>query len=77
LKELIQRMSIPIDMVEEVVMGNVSQPADAANVARVAALRAGIPDACPAHTVHRNCASGMQALTTAANKILAGEISIA
>ena len=36
------------------------------------ALRAGVPRSVPAHTVARNCASGMQAVTTAATEILAG-----
>jgi len=42
--------------------------ADAANVARVIALRSGIPESVPAMTVHRNCASGCEALTQAAEK---------
>ena len=52
---------------DEVILGNCAQPADAANVARVAALRAGIPERVPAFTVHRNCASGMEAVGEAAD----------
>lgn len=58
--------------IDEVIVGNVSQPADAANIARVISLRAGIPKTVPAFSVHRNCASGMEALTTAAAKAAAG-----
>jgi acetyl-CoA acetyltransferase len=42
-------------------------------VARVTALRAGIPEPVPAATVHRNCASGMEAVATAAHRIGAGD----
>jgi acetyl-CoA C-acetyltransferase/acetyl-CoA acyltransferase len=58
--------------IDEVIFGCVGQPADAANVSRVIALRAGVPDSVPAVTVHRNCASGFEAITQAAEKIAAG-----
>jgi acetyl-CoA C-acetyltransferase len=54
---------------DEVIFGNIGQPSDAANIARVAALYAGIPDHVPAYTVQRNCASGMQAIHSAYNSI--------
>ncbi|MSR64286.1 MAG: thiolase family protein [Verrucomicrobiae bacterium] len=50
----------------------VGQPAEAANVARVIALNAGIPERVPARTVHRNCASGMESITSAYEQMLAG-----
>ena len=53
-------------------MGCVAQPADAANIARVIALRAGIPDTVSAVTVHRNCASGFESVTQAAEKMMVG-----
>jgi acetyl-CoA C-acetyltransferase/acetyl-CoA acyltransferase len=59
-------------LVDEVIFGCVGQPADAANVARVIALRAGIPEQVPAFTVHRNCASGFEAITQAYEKMVAG-----
>jgi len=49
----------------EVVFGNVAGPPEASNVARVISLRAGIPWDRPAHTVNRNCASGMESLISA------------
>src|SRR5206468_8780087 len=55
-----------------VIFGCVAQPVDAANVARVIALRAGIPERVPALTVQRNCASGCEALTLAQERLLAG-----
>jgi len=69
---LLTRTGLDPALVDEVIFGCVAQPADAANVARVIALRAGIPERVPAMTVHRNCASGCEALTQAAEKISAG-----
>ena len=78
-KEIIARVNIKPSQVDELIFGNVAGPADAANIARVIALKAGLPMSVPAYTVHRNCASGMESITTSANKILAehGEIFIA
>jgi acetyl-CoA acetyltransferase family protein len=70
---LLARTSLDPGMVDEVIFGCVSQPADSANVARVIALRSGIPEHVPGVTVHRNCASGMEAVTTAAEKLAAGQ----
>jgi acetyl-CoA acetyltransferase family protein len=63
-------------LIDEVIFGCVCQPAEAINVARVIALRAGIPDSVPAATVHRNCASGFEAVTTAHQRALAGQGSV-
>jgi acetyl-CoA acetyltransferase family protein len=75
-KEVILRSKIDERKIDEVIIGNVAQPGDAANIARVIALKAGLPEKIPAFTVHRNCASGMEAITTAAMKILNGEAEI-
>ncbi|WP_294951449.1 acetyl-CoA C-acyltransferase [Sulfurovum sp.] len=72
-RELMMRSSIGFEEVDEVIIGNVAQPIHAANIARVIALRAGFPESIPALTVHRNCASGMESITTAAARIYAGE----
>src|SRR5437899_8251015 len=69
---LLTRTGIDPNLVDEVIFGCVGQPADAANVARVIALRAGIPERVPAFTVHRNCASGCEAFTQAYEKMRAG-----
>lgn len=71
--ELFYRLEIDPSMVDETVFGNVGNPMDAMNIARVIALRSGVPRSRPAHTVHRNCASGFEAITTAAEKILTGQ----
>jgi acetyl-CoA C-acetyltransferase/acetyl-CoA acyltransferase len=70
--QLMARSGVDPSRIEEVIIGCVSQPPDAANVARVIALRAGLPESIPAITVHRNCASGFEAVTQAAEKILIG-----
>ena len=70
---LLTRTGLDPTLVDEVLFGCVAQPADAANIARVIALRAGIPESVPAMTVHRNCGSGLEALTTAAERISAGK----
>ncbi len=62
--------------VGEVVFGNVAGPADAANIARVIALRAGVPFDRPAHTVSRNCASGMESVVQAAHILHEGRAEV-
>src|SRR3989441_743255 len=73
---LLTRTGLDPCRIDEVIFGCVGQPADAANVARVIALRAGIPEHVPAITVHRNCASGCEAVTQAYEKMAAGRGSI-
>ena len=73
LKELVLRSGIDPKELDEVIIGNVSQPIDSANPSRIVALRAGIPQSIPAYTVNRNCASGMQAVTNACMQMMAGE----
>ncbi len=72
-KELLERSGISRKAIDEVVFGNVSQPPEAANISRVISLLSGLPMTTPAFTVHRNCASGLEAVVTAALKIQAGE----
>ena len=67
--ELLKRTGLDSHSVDEVVMGCVAQPAEAANVARVISLLAGLPPDKKAYTVSRNCASGFEAITSAAEKI--------
>jgi acetyl-CoA C-acetyltransferase/acetyl-CoA acyltransferase len=71
-RELLARTGVDPATLDEVIVGSVGPPHDQANVARVIALRAGVPRAVPAQTVGRNCASGMQAVSTAATAIEAG-----
>ncbi len=72
MREVLDRTGVPASAVDEVVFGNAATPSDAPNLARVAALTAGIPERAPGLTVHRNCASGLEAILIAAEKIRAG-----
>lgn len=76
LRELIERTELDVETVDEVIVGNTGMPADAANLARVAALEAGVPQRVPAFTVQRNCASGMEAVTSGALRIRHGEAEV-
>ncbi|MBM79547.1 MAG: acetyl-CoA C-acyltransferase [Planctomycetaceae bacterium] len=71
-REIIDRHDLDPAEVDELICGNVASPVDAANVARVIALRAGIPKDKIAHTVSRNCASGMECVTQAYDRITSG-----
>jgi acetyl-CoA acetyltransferase family protein len=72
IKEILARTGIEPSVVDEVIVGNAGMPAEAANIGRVIALRAGIPQRTPAYSVQRNCASGMQAVSSAFAQIAAG-----
>jgi acetyl-CoA acetyltransferase family protein len=74
--EALARSTIDPADLDEVILGNVAQPADATNLARVVALRANVPKAIPAYTVNRNCASGIQAVTDAALRIETGRADL-
>jgi len=71
--EVLKRSGVAPTLFDEVILGCIAQPSDAANIARVAALMAGFPTSTPAYTVGRNCASGLQAITCACQAILAGD----
>jgi len=72
-KELLERLNLKGNDLDEVIVGNVAQPPEAANVARIIALLAGIPQEVPSFTVQRNCSSGMQSISDAWYRIQAGD----
>ena len=74
LKELVARNKLDPAEISDVVMGCVTQAGeDSRNVARFAALLAGLPPTTPGVTVNRLCASGLQAVVDAARAITCGE----
>ncbi|MEA3119982.1 MAG: acetyl-CoA C-acetyltransferase [Paraburkholderia sp.] len=77
-REVLSRAQVNGDEVGHVVFGNVIQtePKDM-YLARVAALNAGVAQHAPAMTVNRLCGSGLQALVSAAQSILLGDVDIA
>ncbi|MDR0896754.1 MAG: acetyl-CoA C-acetyltransferase [Oscillospiraceae bacterium] len=76
IKEAIARAGIAPADVDEVVMGCVLQAAQGQNVARQAAVNAGIPVAVPAMTINNVCGSSLKAVNVAAALIAAGEADI-
>ncbi|NUO57458.1 MAG: thiolase family protein [Hamadaea sp.] len=75
--QAIARAGIAPDLVDEVVLGAANQAGeDNRNVARMAALLAGLPDSVPGFTVNRLCASGLTAVTTARALIAAGDADV-
>ena len=73
-KAVVERSGIPAARIEDVIFGCTNQAGeDNRNVARMAALLAGLPVEVPGQTVNRLCGSGLQAINTAAHAIQAGE----
>ena len=72
IRAAIERAGVEPEAIDEVIIGQAKQSADAANLARVAALRAGLPVEVPAYTVMRQCGSGLQAVNNAAQAIMCG-----
>lgn len=70
--ELIERSDLNVNDIDEVIIGNTGTPSDAVNISRVVALRAGIPQRVSAVTVHRNCASALESITTGYDRIRSG-----
>jgi acetyl-CoA C-acetyltransferase len=76
IKGALNRAQITGDQVDEVILGEVRQSTESSNAARVAGLRAGVPETVPAFTVNRLCASGMQAIASAVQQIQSGQAEI-
>lgn len=77
IKEALKRGQVAPEDVNEVVMGCVGQAAENAFMARVSAIKAGIPYEATALTVNRLCSSGLQAIVTAVMEIDEGFCEIA
>jgi len=73
----LSRASIEPEAVELVVIGHARQAGSGPNPARQVGKRAGVPDAAPAWTLNQACASGLQAVASAAQAIGVGDASIA
>ncbi len=77
IKAALERAGITPDMVDEVVIGNAVQAAEAGYAARLASLKSGIPQEVPTIAVNRQCSSGLEAINMAAQLIRTGEAEIA
>jgi acetyl-CoA C-acetyltransferase/acetyl-CoA acyltransferase len=75
-REVIERANIDPAELDEVIVGNIAGPADAANVGRVISLMAKVDRSVPAFTVNRNCASGLESAVEAAYRIRSGDADL-
>src|SRR5262249_29251361 len=69
----IERSKVPREAVEEVLVGHARQAGNGPNLARQVVRRAGLADAVPAFTINKACASGMQAVVSAAQSVRLGD----
>ena len=76
IKEALSRAGVSPDQVDEVMFGCILTAAQGQNVARQAAIKAGIPYSVPAYTVGMVCGSGMKSMIEAARSILAGDADV-
>jgi acetyl-CoA C-acetyltransferase len=72
----VEGAGVDVSLVDEVIFGQAKQSTDAPNLARIAALRAGIPIEVPAYTVMRQCGSGLQAVNSGAEAIMCGRANM-
>lgn len=71
-KGILDEIKIQTDSIDEVILGHCRQSSDNPNIARIVALKCGLPDSTPAYTVMRQCASGMQAVHDGMMAIMTG-----
>src|SRR5579883_294159 len=76
IREAVRRSGVPVDQIEEAIMGNVVSAGVGQAPARQAAMRAGLPDDLPAVTINKVCGSGLKAVMLAAQAIRAGDAEI-
>lgn len=75
-KDVLNRINLSPNKVDELILGNVLQAGSGQNVARQVAINAGIPDTTPSYTVNKLCASGLKAVTLAIQSIKCGDCDI-
>ncbi len=76
IRHLVDKYALPLDQIDEVIVGNTGTPAKYPNIGRVIALEAGLNKKTSGYSVHRNCASGMEALSQAYDKIASGRSNL-
>ena len=73
IRGVVERSGVPQELIEDVVVGCAMPEAEQGmNVARVATLLAGLPESVPGVTVNRFCASGIQSIAMAGDRVAAG-----
>ena len=76
IRSALEHANIRPDQVDEVVLGNALQTAEAGYAARLASIGAGIPDEVPTIAINRQCSSGLEAINMAALMVKTGEVDI-
>lgn len=76
IREAVARAGVDGKLIDEVIMGWSRQTTDAANIARVSSLLAGVPEEAAAHTVHRQCAAGLTAISNGVMQIQTGRSEV-
>ncbi len=74
IKEAVHRANVPPEIIGDVVVGQCMQRMDEVVTGRLAGLKAGLPNTVPGVTIHRNCASAMQAVIYGAQQIMLGDM---
>jgi acetyl-CoA C-acetyltransferase len=75
-KEVISRSGIDAENVDQVIVGNILMAGQGMNPGRQVGINSGIPNTSPAMTLNRMCASGLQAIVSAAQEIALGESDV-
>src|SRR5918992_1610225 len=75
-KEVITRSGIDVEEINQVIVGNILMAGQGMNPARQVGINSGVPETSPAMTLNRMCASGLQAIVSAAQEIALGESEV-
>ncbi|WP_413282985.1 acetyl-CoA C-acetyltransferase [Vibrio sp. MA40-2] len=73
IKSTLEQVELPVDQIDEVIVGNVLTGGTGMGPGRQAAIKAGIPDSVPAYTINMICGSGMKAIMEGASHIRSGD----
>ncbi len=76
IRQMMDETGLPNDRIDEVIIGNTGTPAKYPNVGRVVGLEAGLDKKTSGYSVHRNCASGLEAVSQGFLKIASGRANL-
>src|SRR5690625_1434003 len=72
----LSEIDVQPDIIDEIIIGQTKQSAHNPNIARLSLLKAEFPIDIPAHTIHMQCGSGMQAVINGALSIISGQSEV-
>lgn len=76
LKVLLEETKVPVDKIDEVIVGNILPANLGQGIARQVSIKAGIPDSVPAYSLNMACGSGMKAIMNAYSSIIANHAEL-